>query len=1252
MAEGDVVKSKSGLPIRAAQYKNWNGDKFARMSIYVLLYNKIKDMPKGYGFGNNLTAPMVRDYIRDHFDELIAKFGLDSLPGLQFDSTEEKKLVDDGYGNPKRDAQGHLVYETKTNIGAGKKAFLAELDEYNQYALEVGKALGKDVKNQMPDAVEIANFMKEVRDNRSEQFEALRKSVKVEPGENYKDGKNKEGDLIQELQAKTYELREARRLMRRTGGKTGLFGLLTIGSAALTVASVALMFSPVSAVGIGALKITSTLGKIVVGLVGGFTGFAGFRSFGGTLFSCFGKLHGQHHKIEDIKNKQGLKKNRGLKEVEKHIEINRELVALFNEADLKPKDVKGNHLVKPVMKKVPVRDDNGKIVYEPVLDKDGNIQYEKVKDANGNEVIKMQKVQMRDPNGNLLFDSQHQPIYEQEVDSNGNPVFQNGQPVYKMEKVVLKQPKMKEIVYKYDIVSYEEFMDYVHRNHPKLLKYNDSEFVELKKTYGRIKEHFLANKGTLNTALEFVSHNQTTVISNDEIAIERDVEYRKYFGSGESSAEFSYGLNNNPNTPLSSEMSMIKSKGLGEFVNILTNFDMDKGAYEKSHEQLRYNNMKFNAAEMLPLAFQNEIFDKPYTVETKRNCTTLLNNEVVKKYLQANKTGDKTSYIKNALAFIELEATDKDPDMAIKQNKGWTIKQQLSMDATTIENACIGFGVVKGSSDYSKIEGIAEGLENMNYKEEANRLNGLLASVGNEKAREYLSTMISKRIKESGIGDSEITRRVNPDGSIDKDVVDMFIAAIHSLTLDKSTGEYFYMMNGQRKPFKDFNTDAATKFSDFNVEAIRIANEHIEAIERRNTNKIRAKAADAIRANSSSLDIEEMLNRINTLTMDKVADSTTLNMYNQEIYKIQPAELKEYITLKLQQKVERIYTTELSRSDLYKDLNALSDISKDMKLVGGLVYLKESQKINIMNLYGPHIERAFQRKIVFMQKHLLDSKENGNYQQLIEQYKNYDFADGGFKEFLQTKTKYAESVSAKLTQIANAMNIKDRFEASASGVSNSIDGESPETRLFFQLYFRTRDLKGTNEEALMVKLQQLKTFFSSELDFNNFTADGFNDSTKGQRIFDKMLGYLENDKTKSGGLTLSGGNNMAVADQDSIKDQIATLLIFKKNAITQFKAHLRKYIDPNFANPQGYIISKGAKTLQEISQQWEQIFKAIDDKYNELTGKVQFFNQYTQNGERYIPAMDTFRQAISSDKLFTFTRSDKSSFDGPQPGNY
>ena len=1251
--------------VRAAKYKEWNGDKYGRMAIYVLLYNKVKDMPKGYGFSNNVTSGMVRDYIRDNFDFLIRKFNLDELPGLQFgpDQVEEK----DNNGNPVLDAKGNP--KMKDVAGAGKKKFLAELDEYNQYALEIGKTLGKSSKDQMPDPNEMVNFIDEVRKNRSKQYENLRKSVKVEPGENYSGDKNNEGYLIAERYAKIKQISEAKRLMRRTGGKTVLMGLLSVGSVALTVGSAMLMLTPGAFAGIAALKATSVLGRVVMGVFGCVAGATGVRGFGGKLFYCFGKLHGQHHKIEDLKNKYGVKgKDRGLKEIEKHISINRELLSVFNElSDIKTKDKNGNFpFIKVQRKSIQKRDEHGNLMFEIVKGPDGQPVYEMEYDAHGNKVPKIERdehgnpvyVQKKDANGKLLFDALHNPVYEQETDASGKPVFDaSGKPVYKTQKVVKKKPIMMEIDYKYEYPSKEEFYSYIKKHHKLLWKYRESEDVQLDKTYARAKEYFLANKGTMFTATEFVGHNQTTVIRNNEIALERDAEYEKYFGLGSPNDSFSASLNNTPNTPVSSELSTVKSEGLRNFVQTLTRFAMDKKAYEKSEDGLRYSNMEANAAEMLPLMFQNEIFDMPYTGDTFRNCSALLENEIVKRFLKECRSGDKTSYVKNALAFINLESLDKDPVMSIKQGEGWTIKQQLSMDAETIENACAGFGVDKSSPEYSTIQDIALGIENMVYREDANRLKGLLASVGNEQSKRYLSVMIDKRIKESGIGQSEIFKRIGHGTTQEEiDVRNNFITLLNSVSYDKDKGDFYFVdLNGNRKNIKEFSSYARTNLSYLGSagleESIKMFNEHIEAIERRNTNKIRAKAADAIRANTVNFNIDDMLTKIRQLSFESLNSNETLNYYYQEICRVQPPEVKDYLTLKLQQKVEMLFRTKLSRNDIYKEANGLDLISSDMKIIGGLTYLNQDQKNHIFDMFGPHIDDAFTRKVRIMKFNILNNNENKDYRSIIDKYFNLDVDGGGFKDFFGSGTEFALSAKAKLQRIADGLTYSTYFKAPASGIKEISDPGSPETRIFLKLYFRdTKSNVSTPGSAgllggdkLFETLSNIRAFFNG-LDFNTFTEDGFKNEAAANKVFEKMQAYLAGQDSLSGGTSLE--TKFDKADKEDLKDEMAAFLIFKKNVIAQFKSHLTKYINPHSASPVEYAKVEGRETLNKIIEKWKPIFVNLDKKYEELKGLIgEEFNQFTGSGDTYIPAMSILSSVTQPANLNTYVNNSSSTLE-------
>lgn len=295
-------KSKYDKLIRAPG-RGWTPDKYARMAVYVYLYNRVAGRPTKWGLDNNDISFRFRDLIRDRYDDLCKEYHVDSIPGVDFTS-------------PK-----------------AKETFLAEMDSYNEHALEID--------SKMPNTVQMGHFLEAVALKRREHYDNVRKSVKWQSGEFYdsEKGSDKNGRLIAERLKKVRQIKEQKRVIRRESfwaALKGAGGIASVGFAALGVVA---CFTP-AVLGLGPLFAGSILTRGLIGIVAGVAGIGGVRAFAGGFLKSMGKIFSQRRKLRDLKHKQGGPGDRGLDAIQKEIKLNTQIRDIYNSIDKMGKDGK------------------------------------------------------------------------------------------------------------------------------------------------------------------------------------------------------------------------------------------------------------------------------------------------------------------------------------------------------------------------------------------------------------------------------------------------------------------------------------------------------------------------------------------------------------------------------------------------------------------------------------------------------------------------------------------------------------------------------------------------------------------------------------------------------------------------------------------------------------------------------------------------------------------------------------------------
>ena len=317
--EKDMYTEKYGKYIRHYKENGWTYEKYSRMAVYVFLYNKVRGMPKSFGFSNDDVSWRFNEYIRDHFEELCAKYNIqDHIKG--FDMT------------------GDHFDEKGNKVTGGKTLFMNELNEYAEYATTLAGLDAKPdekgtTKVRMPSDDTIIGLFEALKINRKSHFENIRANVKKDSGYNVdKDGKNKIGRLRAERYTVKKKIQDQKREMRESAFFGIMHGLGFAAFGTVAVASAVLIFSPATILGAGVALASSALGTFGLGLtgliVGGSLAAGAGRRFLNTAAKFFGQfMHLRQHLIHQ-RGESG--KGRGIKDIDKDIALNEAVKYAYN----------------------------------------------------------------------------------------------------------------------------------------------------------------------------------------------------------------------------------------------------------------------------------------------------------------------------------------------------------------------------------------------------------------------------------------------------------------------------------------------------------------------------------------------------------------------------------------------------------------------------------------------------------------------------------------------------------------------------------------------------------------------------------------------------------------------------------------------------------------------------------------------------------------------------------------------------------
>ncbi|MBQ8451893.1 MAG: hypothetical protein IJ538_03875 [Clostridia bacterium] len=319
----------------------WVVDKYARMEIWVGLYNKVRCTPTEYGLTNNMITPQIVSAVKfwlshkipDGIDMTYVKIedcinNPEKFPpcsfeesylynqmdlGELFDSEEAEQIRKMGY-DPKHLTQDDLkknakLAELHNQIKKRRKLFVEELDEYAAESYEVKKKLGGDghLTNDEMDEL-LTEKISSVAGN----FSKYNKATKTREGE--------VGDDWQAVLNGIQAVTDAKKAHKKSRRFAFAHMLATVVGAAATVASVGLIVASggLALTGVfgGASAALGAGGSIAVGVAGGVGGFIMTKTALGRFITRHFERRKNKEKYKELLNGMKKFKNKDGKEID------------------------------------------------------------------------------------------------------------------------------------------------------------------------------------------------------------------------------------------------------------------------------------------------------------------------------------------------------------------------------------------------------------------------------------------------------------------------------------------------------------------------------------------------------------------------------------------------------------------------------------------------------------------------------------------------------------------------------------------------------------------------------------------------------------------------------------------------------------------------------------------------------------------------------------------------------------------------
>ena len=402
-------------------------------------------------------------------------------------------------------------------------------------------------------------------------------------------------------------------------------------------------------------------------------------------------------------------------------------------------------------------------------------------------------------------------------------------------------------------------------------------------------------------------------------------------------------------------------------------------------------------------------------------------------------------------------------------------------------------------------------------------------------------------------------------------------------------------------------------------------------------------------------DFEEYSTKIKAFTtLQDLESEETHKFYEETILKIGDEKIRNYFIALFETNAKRVISTQIEkdiRENKYSGTEGLSNLTKFFTTIKGYKYFDDLQKDEFIGDLSGFITTSFETILKEYYEHfILKSGEINN----IADYKRKAFSEGGLKEYLYGNSS-TESKNLKM-QLDNVTNNIKQLVDYMTGVANgqNITEDNGTTlvvgRIFFDKLDRNSDddLKKSLSSTKSTVSSNISTLSNGEPDSSNVLiralnlqiANAINTFTGTPLVDITTIDYNSrfNFDDINYDIYLKGKSRQA-------KDLLAALLAIKRHMMICYKQHLNMFLQKQMGytpttkqseivdNLSGKVTSaptaSGSRPprvygneFEKIKSNWQVIFENIDRICEELSDKIKEVDPKTFDGTLYKKAMD------------------------------
>lgn len=557
-------------------------------------------------------------------------------------------------------------------------------------------------------------------------------------------------------------------------------------------------------------------------------------------------------------------------------------------------------------------------------------------------------------------------------------------------------------------------------------------------------------------------------------------------------------------------------------------------------------------------AFANAIYHQPYNKFTPSIGNRLEVKEIKDTLVYSEDAGAE----KRIKANIEFMNSIRSPflqsyaPVKLDANLGVSIEEQIDLKEKTIAGACERLCSSLTDDEKTKIQSIAQKLQNMTVQDDATAIATELATLTRgtadadfDKAKTYLNKMLAKRLNTSKYKANNIKTAI---GAADTDPAMIKISTVPTL-----------IENLERSKTGDFQTTGGKGIADIRDQIMSIQDSDSP-----NAKNIRQKALDMLDKQISTIENSEFLKTESTMlpVMQegrytalpdimkfikelKFEDLSSSKLNDWYTDKVSRTSFKPFIEVQLKSKLESLAKAE-AENEKYKTGTAESfdAICKFIKSIKSCRYLDSAQTTRLILSMSENVEKAVKSKITTAKANFANSYNMAEFEIFLDLINE----NNPLREFLSLNTPETKKIEDEIRYMAGFNSLYQFVNTGITINGRRTKTNEEEAKGFSYAYMLTKDRRDSSDKLYQI-ISRMSTIAESGSTSNEkLTITAPTGSRNNLEFADKMRAVIKDLFDPAKGYSES--------------EKYAALIVMKNINVSIFKTHFEHYVSNKVGN--------------------------------------------------------------------------------------